>query len=75
MDEHYMNICCRFCNNVYSIKRTDNEDISKQFEVQRKFNSMHVKECKEKTKIPIGYICIGSISFSEKPEGKVLDVE
>lgn len=73
---YYKNICCAYCNKVYSIKQKgDSSSLSRNQQILDKFNSIHTKECSNKKIIPEGYSCIGSISFSEKPEGKVLDVE
>ena len=66
MDEYYDNICCAFCNRVYSMKHKQGNDI--------KFNSIHVKECANKDKIPEGYTCFAYISFSAEPKGKVINI-
>lgn len=73
---YYKNIYCAYCNRVYSIKQCgDSASLSRNKTLLDKFNCIHIEECSNKKSIPEGYSCIGSISFSSEPEGKVIDVE
>ena len=73
---YYKNICCAYCNKVYSVKQKgDSASLVKNKRLLDEFNATHIKECSNKDNIPEGYSCYGSISFSERPEGRVIDVE